>query len=258
MTDHKGLIKRLDERAQAARREGTMTAKCDANHFEEAAAALATAQAQMQEAVAVEVKPLEWDEYEGKHYCSGLVTGSTYSAAASVHVDHAGEFRLKGPWTDFRYYPSLEAAKAAAQADYEHRILSAITTKPASEARADTEARGTHMNTLTFGALRQANNTRQMEWPGNDKADVAFRAIEVAGEFGEVSEAVKKHLRAERGIKGSTATPSDVADEMADAIIALDLLAAEMGIDLSEAVARKFNLTSVKYGLQTRLPDQSS
>lgn len=111
------------------------------------------------------------------------------------------------------------------------------------------------MSTLTFGELRQANNTRQMEWPGNEKADVAFRAIEVAGEFGEVSEAVKKHLRAERGIKGSTATPMDVADEMADAIIALDLLAAELGIDLSEAVARKFNRTSVKYGMQTRLPE---
>ena len=80
---------------------------------------------------------------------------------------------------------------------------------------------------LTFGALRRANNTRQMEWPGNDKADLAFRAIEVAGEFGEVAEAV----------------------------IALDLLADKMGIDLSEAVARKFNRTSVKYGMQTRLPE---
>lgn len=112
--------------------------------------------------------------------------------------------------------------------------------------------------TLTFSALRHANNERQQEWPGNEKADVAFRAIEVAGEFGEVSEAVKKLLRAERGIKGSTATTQDVADEMADALIALDLLAAEMGIDLGAAVARKFNLTSEKYGMKTRLPELSS
>jgi len=111
------------------------------------------------------------------------------------------------------------------------------------------------MSSMTFGALRQANDTRQMEWPGNEKADVAFRTIEVAGEFGEVSEAVKKHLRAERGIKGSTATMEDVADEMADAIISLDLLASEMGIDLGAAVARKFNRTSVKYDLETRLPE---
>ena len=75
----------------------------------------------------------------------------------------------------------------------------------------------------------------------------------MAGEFGEVAEAVKKFLRAERGIKGSTATLEDVADEMADALIALDLLANQMGLDLSKAVQRKFNRTSEKYGPQTRL-----
>ena len=110
------------------------------------------------------------------------------------------------------------------------------------------------MNTLTLNVLREVNNTRQMEWPGNEKADVPFRTIEVAGEFGEVSEAVKKYLRAERGIKGSTATRADIADEIADAIISLDLLAAALDIDLSDAVVNKFNQTSVKYGLQTRLP----
>lgn len=108
---------------------------------------------------------------------------------------------------------------------------------------------------LQFRELRNANDTRQQEWPGNEKADVAFRTIEVAGEFGEVSEAVKKYLRATRGIKGSTATLDDVADEMADAIIALDLLASELDIDLGSAVARKFNRTSVKYDLKTRLPE---
>lgn len=101
--------------------------------------------------------------------------------------------------------------------------------------------------------LRNANRSRQAEWPGNEKADTAFRAIEVAGEFGEVAEAVKKYLRGERGIKGSTATKQDVAEEMADAIIALDLLADEMGIDLAPEIARKFNLTSEKYGLETRI-----
>ena len=114
------------------------------------------------------------------------------------------------------------------------------------------------MISLTFGALRQANDTRQMEWPGNDKIDVPFRAIEVAGEFGEVAEAVKKFLRAERGIKGRAATKEDVADEMADAVIALDLLAAQMGIDLGDAVARKFNRTSIEYGLATRLPERAA
>ncbi|WP_417671373.1 MazG-like family protein [Roseibium sp.] len=106
---------------------------------------------------------------------------------------------------------------------------------------------------MNFDALRHANQLRQQEWPGNDQADVPFRTIEVAGEFGEVAEAIKKYLRGERGIRGSTASLDDVADEMADAIIALDLLAEILDIDLGTAVARKFNKTSEKYGLSTRI-----
>ncbi|MBO9418482.1 MazG-like family protein [Labrenzia sp. R4_1] len=111
---------------------------------------------------------------------------------------------------------------------------------------------------MKFSDLRQANITRQKEWPGNDQADIAFRGLEVAGEFGEVAEALKKYLRGTRGIKGSTAELQDVANEMADAIIALDLLADQMGIDLGAAVTRKFNATSKKYGLETQIDDAKS
>lgn len=104
---------------------------------------------------------------------------------------------------------------------------------------------------VTFNVLRSANRQRQTEWPGNEHADVAFRAIELAGEAGEVAEAVKKFLRAERGIKGSTATKEDVASEMGDLLVSLDLLANQMGIDLGEAVRSKFNQTSEKYGMRT-------
>jgi len=104
---------------------------------------------------------------------------------------------------------------------------------------------------VTFNVLRGANVNRQKEWPGNEHADVAFRAIELAGEAGEVAEAVKKFLRAELGIKGSTATKDDIADEMGDMLVALDLLANQLGIDLGKAVERKFNATSKKYGMRT-------
>lgn len=104
---------------------------------------------------------------------------------------------------------------------------------------------------VTFNVLRGANKRRQEEWPGNEHADIAFRAIELAGEAGEVAEAVKKFLRAERGIKGSTATHDDIADEMGDLLVALDLLANQLGIDLGKAVERKFNATSKKYGMRT-------
>lgn len=106
---------------------------------------------------------------------------------------------------------------------------------------------------ITFNVLRDANRRRQQEWPGNDKADVAFRAIELAGESGEVLEAVKKLLRAERGIKGSTATLQDVALEMGDLLVSLDLLADSLGINLGNAVRDTFNKTSNKYGMRTYL-----
>jgi NTP pyrophosphatase (non-canonical NTP hydrolase) len=104
---------------------------------------------------------------------------------------------------------------------------------------------------LTFNVLRSANRQRQTEWPGNEQADMPFRAIELAGEAGEVSEAIKKFLRAERGIKGSTATLEDVASEMGDLIVSLDLLANSLGINLGEAVRNKFNATSEKYEMRT-------
>jgi NTP pyrophosphatase (non-canonical NTP hydrolase) len=106
-------------------------------------------------------------------------------------------------------------------------------------------------NGVTFNVLRGANRNRQKEWPGNEQADVAFRALEVAGEAGELCEKVKKFLRAERGIKGSTATRDDIAAEMGDLMVSLDLLADALGIDLGDATRAKFNGTSEKYGMRT-------
>lgn len=101
---------------------------------------------------------------------------------------------------------------------------------------------------MEFEKLRKQNIKRQLEWPGSEKATLEFRTIEVAGEAGE---AVKKYLRSTNGIKGTTMDVNDIADEIADTIIALDLLASHLNIDLGEAVKTKFNKTSKKYDLQT-------
>jgi NTP pyrophosphatase (non-canonical NTP hydrolase) len=106
---------------------------------------------------------------------------------------------------------------------------------------------------ITFNVLRDANRRRQEEWPGNDKADVAFRTIELAGEAGEVCEKVKKFLRAERGIKGRTATREDIALEMGDLLVSLDLVADELGINLGDAVRSAFNKTTEEHGMRTYL-----
>jgi NTP pyrophosphatase (non-canonical NTP hydrolase) len=106
---------------------------------------------------------------------------------------------------------------------------------------------------LLFSDLREASARRQAEWPGSEAADLSFRALEVGGETGELLEALKKYRRSQLGIKGSSATLDDIADEMADVAIALDLLAAKLDINLARAIVRKFNATSEKYELATRL-----
>lgn len=99
---------------------------------------------------------------------------------------------------------------------------------------------------MAFNELTEASRARQEEWPGAEHADIAFRALEVA-------EAVKKYLRADRGIHGSTASVNDTADEVGDLVISAVLLVDQLGIDVGEAVRVKFNRTSEKYGLETRL-----
>jgi len=113
-------------------------------------------------------------------------------------------------------------------------------------------------DSLCFDTLRYANRMRQKEWPGSDQADEAFRALEVAGEAGEVSGAVKKYLRAKRGIKGSTASLDDIAAEIGDLIISVDLLADALSINLSVAVRSKFNSTSEKYEMKTVIGEADS
>ncbi|MCK5501262.1 MAG: nucleotide pyrophosphohydrolase [Tritonibacter mobilis] len=128
--------------------------------------------------------------------------------------------------------------------------------------------------------LRAANNERQKEWPGSEKADLAFRAIEVLGETGEavsevlalaisglvlsqasgrVAEAAKKLVRAERGIGGTTVDLEALEDELSDLVIAADLLGQKVGCKpLSVTVPRKFNRTSRKYDLVTLMPENAA
>lgn len=75
-----------------------------------------------------------------------------------------------------------------------------------------------------FGELHRANIARQREWPGSAAVDPYFRALEAANEVGEVLGAIKKLIRSQRGIAGSTVTVDQVAEEIGDALISLSLL----------------------------------
>lgn len=105
----------------------------------------------------------------------------------------------------------------------------------------------------TFTSLREANIARQAEWDSGQQIGLTFRATELGGEVGEALNVIKKLERERLGIRGSRATREDLASELADVVICVDLIAMGEGIDLDAAIAGKFNATSEKVGLKTRL-----
>jgi len=99
--------------------------------------------------------------------------------------------------------------------------------------------------------LRQANEQRQKEWDVNNVITIEYRGNELAGEVGEACNLIKKLARERLGIKGSKTTKYELAEELADVVICVDLIAMQLGIDLSYAIEQKFNSTSAKYNLKT-------
>lgn len=118
---------------------------------------------------------------------------------------------------------------------------------------ADVDVRG-----LSLATLRRKNMERQAKWPGSEHITGLFRAVEMGGEVGEALNMVKKLARLTDGIAGNTedkiALYSGLADELADIIVTADLLAEWYGIDLSRAVADKFNKTSAKNDISVSMP----
>lgn len=107
----------------------------------------------------------------------------------------------------------------------------------------------------TFNTLREANIDRQAIWDSGNQIDLSYRGNELAGEVGEACNVIKKLERERLGIRGSRATLAQLAEELADVVICADLIAMAAGIDLNRAVAEKFNATSEKVGLSTRMED---
>lgn len=82
----------------------------------------------------------------------------------------------------------------------------------------------------------------------------AFEVIALSIAPGKASNLIKKLERERLGIAGSRASLSGLADELADVVICVDLITMQAGIDLmGAAVPAKFNATSEKVGLRTRL-----
>lgn len=128
-------------------------------------------------------------------------------------------------------------------------------------------------STLQFDELQDANRERGKIWGKGQEIPYLFNAVELGGETGELVEAleiglhaaasagktlnaVKKYYRGEIGIAGGVEVEKSldgIRDELGDVVICCSLLANKLGIDLGAATKAKFNKTSDKYGLPTKL-----
>lgn len=110
------------------------------------------------------------------------------------------------------------------------------------------------MEVLKFDDLRDANlrrlpafNKKLEDWGGPQWGNA------LAGEVGEACNVVKKMDRQLPTDPGHEESIANLALELADVICYADLLAARFGIDLGEAVRRKFNIVSDRRGSDVRL-----
>ncbi|OJX48982.1 MazG-like family protein [Devosia sp. 66-22] len=109
------------------------------------------------------------------------------------------------------------------------------------------------MTDFTYTDLSTANAERQKQWDSGNQISLSYRGNEMAGEVGEACNVIKKLERERLGLRGSRDTIEHLAEELADVVICADLIAQAAGINLSFAVAAKFNATSEKVGLPHRM-----
>lgn len=114
---------------------------------------------------------------------------------------------------------------------------------------------------MTFDEFSKANRTR-CESPAGfahtlDSWSLSDWLTATAGELGEAANIIKKLNRVRDGIPGNKQSADELraalSDELADTFIYLDLLAQSQGVNLGEAVRRKFDAKSAEMGYPLRL-----
>ena len=106
--------------------------------------------------------------------------------------------------------------------------------------------------------LRFKNLERSREW-GLDamshREKILFQCTELAGEAGELCNAVKKLARYQHGMPGGVDHPNscrDISDELGDVIIAADMLARSMGLVWVSRLLRSLTRRVTSTGLSQR------
>lgn len=112
---------------------------------------------------------------------------------------------------------------------------------------------------MTFAELRARNIERCVRWhpQGLKSWSLSDWAVATIGELGEACNIIKKLNRYRDGLVGNSQDEVELkkqlADEIADTMIYLDLLATAADIELERAVIEKFNRVSVRNGFPERL-----
>jgi hypothetical protein len=86
-----------------------------------------------------------------------------------------------------------------------------------------------------------------------DARIVTDQLVDLAIEVGNVSNTIKKQERERFGMVGARGSLDDMMHNLNEIICLVHWIGESFGVDAGECVAHKFNLTSAKYGLKTKL-----
>ena len=113
---------------------------------------------------------------------------------------------------------------------------------------------------MDFKEFSRLNASRCERWHTDRPWSLSDWATATAGELGEACNIIKKMNRNRDQIIGNDGPENDsafmsdcLAEELADTLIYVDLLANAAGIDLESAVIAKFNKVSEKYRFSERI-----
>ncbi|MGE0294918.1 MAG: hypothetical protein AB7P97_21435 [Hyphomonadaceae bacterium] len=115
-----------------------------------------------------------------------------------------------------------------------------------------------NLNIFDFSEL---NKQRCLRWhpEGLESWSLSDWAVALAGEAGEVCDAVKKLNRVRDGLVGNREGVTEetlreaIGKELADTVIYADLLATRLGFDLGWLIQQKFNEVSERTGMPERI-----
>ncbi|WLS01693.1 hypothetical protein [Shinella oryzae] len=211
----------------------------------------------------VKIKPLEWPNDSDWNIATSEL--GRYVVRPCLATNFSGQWLLRragAESSDKTLYPSEDAAKAAAQADYEQRIRSALVYVPAVESEPVAYLRldnRTDIDGETYTGLQMSDVSDERAFPvyahpplreGEDSAEVFARIVAARKAYVEATEAYNARLalvNSERANGNWSMRVDDEARAMWDAQSAF-IKAAQDETDAALAATGSASATTAKGG----------